>query len=134
MSRITPENITTLKENEVFVFGSNLAGIHGAGAALLATKKFGAKWGQGIGFTGQCYAIPTKDKHIKTLELGQMGDYVRIFINDVLMTRGCTFLVTAIGTGLAGYTANEIAPLFEKAVNINNVYLPESFWEVLNKK
>lgn len=59
---ITPENIQTLKENEVFVFGSNLAGIHGAGAAKLAYEKFGAIKGQGFGLQGQSFAIPTKDE------------------------------------------------------------------------
>lgn len=132
-NRVTPENITELKDDEVFCFGANLAGRHGAGAAKLAVK-FGAVYGNGNGHAGQTYAIPTKDFKIKTLPIEKIGWYVNLFINYARLYSEKTFLVTAIGTGLAGYTAEQIAPLFKEAVHIDNIHLPESFWQVLNEK
>lgn len=133
-SRITPENITELRGNEIFVFGSNEAGIHGAGAAKLAYKKWGAKLDCGFGTTSyRTFAIPTKNWQIQTLELDIIQNYVNRFIAYAKLNPLCIFLVTEIGCGLAGYTPEEIAPLFREAVNLENVYLPQRFWDVLNK-
>ncbi len=127
--RVTPENITELAEDEVFVYGSNTAGRHGAGAAKLAHKKFGAKWGEGFGWYGQSFAIPTKGMIIQTLPLDEIAPKVEHFL---AIARNCPdthFLVTAIGCGLAGYKAKDIAPMFKDAPE--NVSLPQSFWDVL---
>ena len=125
--RISPNRIVDLKENEVFVFGSNLAGSHGGGAAAIAMK-WGAVWGQGIGLQGQTYAIPTMQGGIETIK-----PYVDDFLLFAKAHPELKFLVTAIGCGIAGFTLKEIAPLFEKAVteNIENIYLPESFYEYI---
>lgn len=121
----TPENITALAPNEVFVFGSNLAGIHGAGAARVAHKLFGAKYLVGEGPTGQCYAIPTKDISIETLPLDEIATHVLNFLTYALEHPDKTFLVTKVGCGLAGYTPAEIGPLFKGAPD--NVILPKEF-------
>ena len=120
-------HITSLKKNEVFVFGSNLAGRHGAGAALFAAKNFGAKYGVGEGITGQCYAIPTKDYNIQTLPLDHIDSYILTFLIRALKNPSLTFLVTEIGCGLAGYKTSEIKSLFDRYSKISNVVLPESF-------
>lgn len=131
--RITIDNILTLKKNEVFVYGDNLAHIHGKGAAKQAMK-FGAKYGLG-GFVGQTYGIPTKDKQIKkTLPLNQIKPFVDTFIDFAIANQHLTFLVTSIGCGLAGLKPKDIAPLFERAVEVNNIHLPERFWHKLLKK
>lgn len=101
-----------LLPNEIFVFGSNLGGIHGSGAAKVARYKFGAVWGQGIGFTGNCYAIPTKDHQIKTLPLLTIKKYVNLFKAQAALAVNKKFIVTQIGCGLAGYAAGDIAPMF----------------------
>lgn len=129
--RITPENITKLEDNQVFVFGSNEAGVHGAFAAKLA-RKFGAIWGQAEGLQGKSYAIPTKNTDIITLRLNDIRVYVDNFIEFAINNHQYTFLVTAIGCGAAGYEPKDIAPLFKGAVNLENVWLPKSFWNVLN--
>ena len=85
------------------------------------------------GFTGQCYAIPTKDKKIETLSLDLIEKYIDLFVHCVPYYSTKTFLVTQIGCGLAGYTPEQIAPLFAKAVDLDNVHLPAEFWEVLNR-
>ena len=95
----TPDRITELGENEIFVFGSNLAGAHGGGAALLAYRKFGAIWGQGVGLQGQSYGIPTMQG----------------------------FFVTKIGCGIAGFSEAEISPLFKNAHGIANIILPRGW-------
>jgi hypothetical protein len=131
--KITPENITELGPNDVFVFGSNTAGIHGAGAAKLALK-WGAKMGRGIGYYGQTYAIPTKDDNIETLPLSAIGAYVDEFIRSARKIPYMNFLVTQIGCGLAGYKPEQIAPLFNDPIYKSlpeNVYLPKAFWDVL---
>ncbi len=129
--RITPEIITELKANEIFVFGSNTAGKHGAGAARLAHKKFGAVYGVGIGLCGNSYAIPTKDDYIRTLPLHYIQNYVNDFIQFARETPSLNFLVTAIGTGLAGYSVKDIAPMFTDVLELENVYLPQSFIDFL---
>jgi hypothetical protein len=126
--RNTPEEITSMKPDEVFVFGSNLAGIHGAGAALLAKLKFGAVTGIGIGLQGRSYALPTKDRQIKTLPLIVIQEYVNDFISFSRRFPDMKFYVTKIGCGLAGLAIEDIAPMFRKHSIPENVWLPEEFW------
>lgn len=137
MERITPENITDLKENEVFVFGSNEAGIHGAGAAKTAKVRFGAKDFKGFGYhstpIGLTFAIPTKDWEIKTLHPFYIHAYIHRFIDFAKYRKDLKFLVTELGCGLAGYTPEDIAPMFKEALELENVYLPKRFIEQLNK-
>lgn len=130
--RISGNIITELKPSEIFVFGSNEAGIHGAGAAKAALK-FGAKYGIGIGFYGQTYAIPTKDKYLNSLSLKSISKYVFDFIQFAAANPDYQFMVTAIGTGLAGFKASEIAPLFQNAASLSNVYLPKEFWAFIKE-
>ena len=118
----TPEFITQLKADEVFVFGSNLAGMHGGGAAYVAFKKFGAVMGCGVGLRGQSYAIPTMQGGVETIK-----PYVDDFITFALAHPELFFYVTRIGCGIAGFRDKEIAPLFAKAVGLENVCLPKSF-------
>jgi len=99
-------------DDEVFVFGSNLAGIHGAGAAKQALK-YGARMGHGIGLQGRTYAIPTKDSDIKTMSIDKITPYIDRFKKITLEHPQVKFFVTAIGTGLAGYKDKDIAPLFK---------------------
>jgi len=130
--RVTDNYITVLKANEIFVFGSNLAGIHGAGAAKMAHELFGAKWGIGYGLEGQSFALPTKDRQIETLTLTQIKHFVDQFIKFAKRKPQLTFLVTEVGCKLAGYEPHQIAPLFKDAVEVENIHLPERFWNVLN--
>lgn len=99
----------------IFVFGSNLAGIHGAGAALYARQHYGAVLGVGVGPTGHAYAIPTKDQRLRTLSLGAIAPHVSDFIAHAVARPRMLFQVTAIGCGLAGYKVPDIAPLFARA-------------------
>lgn len=133
MKRITSDDIESLKENEVFVFGSNEAGIHGAGAARDAMQ-WGAMLSIGFGPQGHTFAIPTKDWKIKRLGLPIIQFYIWRFIAFARNRQDLTFLVTEIGCGLAGYEPEDIAPLFREAVNLENVHLPQRFWDILNKK
>lgn len=120
--RFTPERISELKENEIFVFGSNLAGAHGGGAARLAYARFGAVWGEGVGLHGRTYAIPTMQGGVETIK-----PYVDEFIRFAREHRKMTFFVTRIGCGIAGFRDDEIAPLFREAISIKNVILPKEF-------
>lgn len=115
---------------EIFVFGSNEAGIHGAGAAKFAVKHHGAKYGQGVGPQGNSYAIPTKDRNIQTLPLEKIKEYVDEFIFYASQRPLRIFKVTAIGCGLAGYKPEQIAPMFAYAPR--NCILPISFLNVTN--
>ena len=124
----TPERITELKPNEIFVFGSNLAGAHGGGAARLAYNRFGAIWGHGVGLQGQSYAIPTMQGGVETIK-----PYVDEFILFAKQHPEYKFLVTRIGCGIAAFTPDEIAPLFKDAIKMENVILPVDFVEVLSK-
>lgn len=132
-NRITPENITELKDNEIFVFGSNLASRHGAGAAKLAYEKFGAKWGQGVGLAGKTYAIPTKDYQIKTMKLIDIYQYVLEFIDDAKVYKDNQFMVTKVGCGLAGIPLKDMANLFKRAIFVENISLPLEFWNEYGK-
>lgn len=121
-TRFTPNFITELKENEIFVFGSNLEGMHGGGAARIAYEKFGAIWGQGVGLQGQSYGIPTMHGGVEDIK-----PYVDEFIEFAKSHPELTFLVTRIGCGIAGFRDEEIAPLFKECIEIDNVILPRSF-------
>lgn len=114
----------------VFVFGSNLAGRHGAGAAKFAAKHHGAVYGRGVGLQGNSYAIPTKDKNIKTLPLSIIEGYVKEFILFAYNNPELEFNVTDVGCGLAGYTADQIAPLFKDAPS--NCLFSDRFSDILN--
>lgn len=105
-------DVTKLSKCQIFVFGSNESGIHGKGAAKLAKDKYGAKWGVGEGPTGRCYAIPTKNRWIKTLELNEIHPYILDFQEHARNNGEFKFMVTQIGCGLAGYTPADIAPMF----------------------
>lgn len=124
--RITPDYINSLAENEIFVFGSNLAGMHGGGAARTARLHFGAVMGQGTGLQGRSYAIPTMQGGPETIQ-----PYVDEFIGFAVQHPEQRFLVTRIGCGIAGFDAEDIAPLFEKAKKVDNICLPEDFWKCL---
>lgn len=126
--RISPDFINYLKENEIFVFGSNLDGMHGGGAARVAYNKFGAIWGQGVGLQGQSYGIPTMHGGVDVIK-----PYVDEFINFAKSNPELKFLVTRIGCGIAGFRDEEMAPLFKDAIEIENIYLPKSFYYVLVK-
>ena len=128
MNRITPRFINSLNPDEIFVFGSNIEGRHGGGAARQALEHFGAIMGQGTGLQGQSYAIPTMGG------LNEMKHYIDEFIQFADSHPEMKFLVTRIGCGIAGYTPEEIAPMFAKAYSLPNVYLPEDFWKVLTYK
>lgn len=125
----TPELITELLPHEVFVFGSNLAGIHGAGAAKMAYDKGWVPWGAGSGWFDRSYAIPTKGHRLDTLTLSHIETKVHSFLAFAQGARGRTFLVTPIGCGLAGYKPSDIAPMFKG--HSGNVILPKSFTDIL---
>jgi hypothetical protein len=124
--RITPGNINHLAADEIFVFGSNLAGMHGGGAARAARLYFGAVMGQGVGLQGQSYAIPTMQGDADTIR-----PYVDGFIAFARQHPEKKFLVTRIGCGIAGFDAEDIAPLFRDAMQVSNISLPADFWDVL---
>lgn len=136
--RVTPENIIELKDNEIFVFGSNTRGMHGGGAAAAAVK-WGAVMGNGFGIQGQTYAIPTlwfpaTKSGIEIIPIYHIKNQVNIFIDYAKNNPNKIFLVTKIGTGIAAIPVTKIAPLFETAIGIKNIYLPKEFWEILLKK
>ena len=120
----TSERISELRENEIFVFGSNLAGAHGGCAAWLAYRRFGAVWGEGVGLHGRTYAIPTMQGGVDTVK-----PYVDDFILFSKEHKELTFLVTRIGCGIAGFRNEEIAPLFKDAICVENIILPKEFVE-----
>ncbi|KQP57068.1 hypothetical protein [Agreia sp. Leaf283] len=116
--------IGALEPGEIFVFGSNASGHHGAGAAAQAQRDFGAVWGEGHGLHGQSYAIDTMSG------LGVLEREIGTFVEFAETRPELTFLVTEIGCGIAGYTPAEVAPLFARVPL--NVRLPESFVRELN--
>lgn len=129
MSReYTPENLTHLEPDDIFVFGSNLEGKHMGGAARVAYNRFGAKWGQGVGMQGQSYAIPTMQGGVETIKPN-----VDDFINLAREWDQNTFYVTRIGCGIAGFTDEQIAPLFDEAYDLYNVRLPKSFADIIER-
>lgn len=129
---VVPEDITELKENEIFVFGSNLAGKHGSGAALTAKTRFGAEQGEGRGPKGRTYAIATKDKNIETMSYDAIGIEIEDFVEYAERNPDKTFLVTAIGTGLAGLKAEHILWYFQNIPD--NIKLPKKWADVVPSK
>lgn len=125
--RVASDRIAELADGEVFVFGSNVQGMHGGGAAWYAHEKFGAEWGVGEGLTGRCYALPTMEGD------ASLRRAVQNFTDCAAKHRELVFLVTAVGCGIAGYTPAEVAPLFKDASKLENVFLPEVFWDVIAK-
>lgn len=123
----TPDRITELKDNQIFVFGSNIAGRHAGGAALIAQEKFGAIWGKGVGLQGRSYAIPTMDGSVE-----KITPYVNEFIRFAEDHPEFEFLVTRIGCGIAGYTDKQIAPLFQEYHFHPNIVLPKSFIDIID--
>ena len=124
--RLAPKCIAGLAEGEVFVFGSNLQGMHAGGAARFAYERFGAEWGNGVGPQGRCYAIPTMHGPVAAIK-----PYVDDFIAFAKEHPELFFFVTRIGCGIAGFRDKEIAPLFAEALGLENVCLPESFVKIL---
>jgi len=124
----TPERITSLQENEIFVFGSNIHGRHGAGAASYAYENFGAEWGVGEGLTGQCYALPTMEGGI-----GYVAGKVNNFIECARNHPELKFYVTPVGCGIAGFKTSQIGPLFAGAIELENVILPEAFVKAITE-
>lgn len=120
--------ISQLASNEVFVFGSNLAGMHGGGAARVARERFGAVMGQGVGLQGQSYAIPTMQGGVETIQ-----PYVDEFVRFAAEHPDMKFLVTPIGCGIAGFTAQEMGPLFAAAVEVDTIILPREFVQAIEK-
>lgn len=127
-TRFTPANIKSLNEGEIFVFGSNLQGYHGGGAARVAMNRFGAKFGVGVGLQGQSYAIPTMQGGVDTIK-----PYVDEFIEFARQHPELTFYVTRIGCGIAGFSDKQIAPLFRDALETDNIILPREFVLELQK-
>lgn len=121
--RVSSDRIDALGENEIFVFGSNLAGKHIGGAARQAYQKFGAEWGIGNGLTGRSYAIPTMHGGIEVI-----APYIEQFIQFATDHPEMKFLVTKIGCGVAKFHPQDIAPLFAPAAALTNVFLPAEFW------
>lgn len=117
----------------IFVFGSNLAGIHGAGAARYAAQHLGAEMGVGRGRTGQCYALPTKGSRIQCMSIGFIKQSVDGFLNHAAAHPEDEFKVTRVGCGLGGYKDKDIAPFFVDATpnchfdSAWKEYLPENF-------
>lgn len=122
----SPDNIEELNDNQIFVFGSNLQGRHGGGAADDAMRLFGAVWGQGVGLQGHSYAIPTMHGPVEKIK-----PYVDEFLAFAAEHPELEFLVTRIGCGIAGFADTEIAPLFAGVAGMPNVRLPESFIRIL---
>lgn len=130
--RITSDNITELKPGEIFVFGSNIAGRHGKGAAKTAMQ-WGAKYGQGEGLQGRTYGLPTiaSPGRNNKISVERIKPYVDRFIKYAKEHPELTFLVTEVGCGLAYHTVKEMAPLFKEAIQLENVHLPRRFWHKL---
>lgn len=129
--KITPRWVTDLEPNQIFVFGSNLSGIHGAGAAKLAMK-WGAEYGVGEGLRGQTYALPTVQEQVAgPLTIKQIEAHVNRFLDVVEANPDLEFLLTEVGCGLCGYTPEDIAPLFERGLKYRNLWFPHWFREIL---
>lgn len=132
-NRVLDRWVRSLNENEIFVFGSNLAGRHGAGAAKLAMK-WGAQYGNPEGIQGRTYAIPTKCSQVRNpLSLEQIKEKIGNFQYYAMHHPEYTFLVTEVGCGLSGYSPKDIAPLFRSCISIENIHFSKRFWEILKK-
>lgn len=118
--------------SKIFIFGSNLAGRHGKGAAKFAMQAYGAIYGQGYGLQGNSFAIPTKDANLKTLPLKFIEGYVKKFCQFSRDRTDLGFILTLIGCGLAGYEPKQIAPMFFKEL-LDNVDIPKEFLDVADR-
>jgi len=125
MTRYTPHQITELAPNEVFVFGSNASGHHGGGAAHIAWQKFGAVWSEGHGLHGQTFAIDTMSG------MDAFAADAATFVAFAASHPQLTFLLTPVGCGIAGYVAEQVAPMFASVPE--NVVMPESFVRALTR-
>lgn len=123
---VTPELVESLKPGQVYVYGSDLLGLHVGRTARLAVEKFGAVMGEGSGLWGQSYGIPTMQGPAERVK-----PYVEEFTDFAKYHRDMKFLVTKVGCGIAGFDAREIAPMFKEASELKNVWLPQEFWDVL---
>ena len=130
MKNYTPEKITSLKENEIFVFGSNLNGNHAGGAAYLAVEKFGAQMGNPEGIQGQSYAIPTLDKNMNRINLTDLEQSICRFYQNAEKNPDKVFYMTKIGCGIAGYELSDIATVVNCRNIPDNVIIPEEFTHI----
>lgn len=130
MVKYTYHEDGTVDSSKIFVFGSNLRGAHGAGAAAFAHKEMGAVWGKGFGLSGKSFAIPTKDERIQTMPPEEIEPYVQLFL-QFAASSNLKFFVTRIGCGLAGYKDEDIAPMFRGATL--NCDFPEEWMEFLEE-
>lgn len=135
MNRITPDivNFFDFPKNTIVLVGTNESGIHGAGFAKYCRMLGGLQLKQSFGFSGNCFGIPTKDWFIQSLPIEMIRFYVNRFIEFARYDIKTTYWVTKIGCGLAGYTPEQIAPLFKDCINLENVWLPQEFWNNLTK-
>lgn len=131
LCRQTPDNITSLLPNEIFVFGSNMNGAHAGGAAKIAMR-WGAKWGEPDGIQGQTYALPTMDIYFKPLDLDTVKRNVIVLLACVQNHKREHFLITKVGCGIAGFTIEQIAPLFKDFTVLHNCSLPKEFIDIIN--
>lgn len=130
MTKFTYHKDGTTDPSSIFVFGSNLSGWHGAGAAKVAREQFGALLGVGFGFCQRSYAIPTKNYVVDTMPIEEIAPFIKQFAHVTISQPDIKFFVTRIGCGLAGYTDAQIAPLF-KECNPENCSMPEPWKEYL---
>lgn len=133
MVNCSPVKISTLKDNEVFVFGANTSGRHVGGGARMALK-WGAQDGLGYGISGKTFAIPTLRHDFTKLSLRDIEEYINGFIGYARIRRDKTYLVIAIGCGFAGFGIDEIAPLFGEALQYEHIKLPLVFFEYLIRR
>lgn len=131
--RVSEKHIDKLEDDEVFVFGSNTEGMHAGGAARMAMN-WGAIYGKAFGLQGKTFAIPTVDyTRSGKMSVDEIKKYVDEFLDFTIKNKDKKFLVTEIGCGIAGFKVSEIAPLFRKALEYSNVYLPERFINYLKE-
>lgn len=131
--RVSAKHIDKLEDDEVFVFGSNTEGMHAGGAARMAME-WGAIYGKAFGLQGKTFAIPTVDyTRSGKMSVDEIKKYVDEFLDFTIKNKDKKFLVTEIGCGIAGFKVSEIAPLFRKALEYSNVYLPERFINYLKE-
>lgn len=131
--RVSEKHIDKLEDDEVFVFGSNTEGMHAGGAARMAMN-WGTIYGKAFGLQGKTFAIPTVDyTRSGKMSIDEIKKYVDEFLDFTIKNKDKKFLVTEIGCGIAGFKVSEIAPLFRKALEYSNVYLPERFINYLKE-
>lgn len=130
----TPEFVESLKDGQVFVFGSNLIGYHSGGASLVAMQRFGAVWGQAEGPQGQCYAIPVdiRGEAVENVS-AYMKRHIDKFLSYAKAHPELSFLVIRVGCGNAGFDEEFVAPFFKEVMQMDNVSLPKSFVEILKR-